>query len=100
VLVGDAADSLLDTFETERRAFAVRLVNTTDQAFKFVASSGRLAEIVRHRVAPILLPRLVKFDAVRDFIFRTISQITLNYRDKGLADGHAGSVRGGDRLPR
>jgi 2-polyprenyl-6-methoxyphenol hydroxylase-like FAD-dependent oxidoreductase len=99
VLTGSAEDSVLDTFEAERRAFALRLVNTTDQAFKFVASSGRLAEIVRHRVAPVLLPRLVKFDAVREFIFRTISQITLNYRGMGLDEGHAGSVHGGERLP-
>jgi 2-polyprenyl-6-methoxyphenol hydroxylase-like FAD-dependent oxidoreductase len=99
VLTGQAKDSILDTFETERRAFALRLVNTTDQAFKFVASSGHLAEIVRHRVAPIVLPQIVKFDAARDFIFRTISQITLNYRGKGLDQGHAGSIHGGERLP-
>jgi 2-polyprenyl-6-methoxyphenol hydroxylase-like FAD-dependent oxidoreductase len=99
VLTGQANDYVLDTFETERRAFAVRLVNTTDQAFRFVASSGHLAEIVRHRVAPILLPLIVKADAVRDFIFRTISQITLNYRGKGLDSGHVGSVHGGERLP-
>jgi 2-polyprenyl-6-methoxyphenol hydroxylase-like FAD-dependent oxidoreductase len=99
VLAGQSNDSILDTFETERRAFAVRLVNTTDQAFKFVASSGHLAEIVRHRIAPIVLPQIVKFDSVRDFIFRTISQITLNYRGKGLETGRAGSVHGGDRLP-
>ncbi len=99
VLAGQANDSVLDTFEMERRAFALRLVNTTDQAFRFVASSGHLAEIVRHRVAPILLPQIVKFDAVRDFMFRTISQITLNYRGKGLESGHAGSVHGGERLP-
>ena len=99
VLAGEAEDSVLDSFETERRAFAVRLVNTTDQAFKFVASSGHLAEIVRHRIAPILLPQIVKFDTVREFIFRTISQITLNYRGKGLGEGHAGSVQGGERLP-
>jgi 2-polyprenyl-6-methoxyphenol hydroxylase-like FAD-dependent oxidoreductase len=99
VLAGKAEDSLLDTFEAERRAFALRLVNTTDQAFKFVASSGHLAEIVRTRLAPILLPQIVRFDAVREYIFRTISQITLNYRGKGLDEGHAGSVHGGERLP-
>jgi 2-polyprenyl-6-methoxyphenol hydroxylase-like FAD-dependent oxidoreductase len=99
VLVGTAEDSLLDTYEAERHAFALRLVNTTDQAFKFVASSGYLAEIVRTRLAPILLPQIVRFDAVREYIFRTISQITLNYRGKGLDEGHAGSVHGGERLP-
>jgi 2-polyprenyl-6-methoxyphenol hydroxylase-like FAD-dependent oxidoreductase len=99
VLAGKAEDTLLDTYGTERRAFALRLVNTTDQAFRLVASSGRFAEIIRKRLAPILVPQIVKFDAAREFIFRTISQITLNYRGKGLDDGHAGSVHGGERLP-
>ena len=99
VLAGQATDALLDTFEAERRAFAIRLVNTTDKAFNIVASEGRLAEIVRTRLAPIVLPQLVKFDEYREYIFRTLSQITLNYRGKGLDRGHAGSVHGGERLP-
>jgi hypothetical protein len=99
VLAGKADDSLLDTYEAERRAFALRLVNTTDQAFKFVASNSYLAEIVRTRLAPILLPQIVRFDAAREYIFRTLSQITLNYRGKGLDEGHSGAVHGGERLP-
>ena len=36
---------------------------------------------------------------MRDFIFRTVSQITLNYRGSALSVGTAGHVHGGDRLP-
>jgi hypothetical protein len=32
-------------------------------------------------------------------MFRTVSQITLNYRAKPLSAGAAGDVQGGDRLP-
>ena len=32
-------------------------------------------------------------------MFRTVSQITLNYRGSPLSVGQAGRVRGGDRLP-
>jgi hypothetical protein len=32
-------------------------------------------------------------------MFRTVSQIAINYRDSGLSEGRAGRVRGGDRLP-
>ena len=99
VLSGAADDGLLDSYDAERRAFALRLVKTTDEAFVFVASDGRLAELVRRRIAPIVLPQIVRFDAVREFIFRTISQLTLNYRDKGLDEGRAGRVYGGERLP-
>ena len=36
---------------------------------------------------------------MRRFLFRTVSQIGVNYRDSPLSEGAAGSVRGGDRLP-
>jgi hypothetical protein len=42
---------------------------------------------------------LARFDAARDFIFRTVSQIMLNYRGGPLSIGSAGQVHGGDRLP-
>jgi len=99
VLAGRAPDALLDTFEAERRAFALRLVQTTDRFFNVAAAEGRLAEIVRTRLAPIILPQAAKFEPARNYLFRTISQITLNYRGKGLDHGHVGSVHGGDRLP-
>ena len=37
--------------------------------------------------------------AVREFMFRTVSQITLNYRGSPLSAGKAGRVEAGDRLP-
>jgi 2-polyprenyl-6-methoxyphenol hydroxylase-like FAD-dependent oxidoreductase len=94
-----AADGLLDTYQAERRAFALRLVATTDQAFTFVASEGRLAQIVRTRIVPAVFPVALKSKAVRNFIFRTVSQLTLNYRGMGLDKGRAGRVHGGERLP-
>jgi hypothetical protein len=45
------------------------------------------------------MPQMVKFESFRDYMFRTVSQITLNYRGKGLDNGHVGPVHGGDRLP-
>ncbi len=99
VLQGRAEDALLDTYELERMPFARRLVATTDRAFTFVNSDGRLANVVRTRVAPMVLSRAFALAPLREFMFRTISQITLNYRDRPLSAGKAGEVRGGDRLP-
>jgi len=99
VLAGRAPDSLLDSYEAERIGFARRLVSTTDRVFSFVTAEGRIADIVRTRIAPALFPKAIAFEAVREFIFRTVSQITLNYRDKPLSAGAAGHVHGGDRLP-
>ena len=59
----------------------------------------RVADIDGQRIAPILFPKAIAFEAVREYIFRTVSQITLNYRGGPLSAGSAGHVHGGDRLP-
>ena len=40
VLAGQASEALLDTYEIERRAFARKLVATTDKAFTFATAEG------------------------------------------------------------
>jgi hypothetical protein len=99
VLRGDAPDKLLDSYEAERIGFARRLVATTDRVFNFATADGRIADILRTRVAPVLLPGVMRFEWAREFLFRTVSQITLNYRGGPLSEGKAGDVNGGDRLP-
>ena len=99
VLAGHAPDKLLDSYEAERIGFARRLVATTDRVFSFATAEGRIADILRTRVAPVLFPKVIAFEAVREYIFRTVSQITLNYRGCPLSAGSAGRVHGGDRLP-
>ena len=99
VVAGRADDKLLDSYEDERIGFARRLVATTDRIFSFVTADGRIADILRTRIAPILIPRAAAFGAVREFMFRTVSQIMLNYRGGPLSRGRAGHVHGGDRLP-
>jgi len=99
VVKGRASDALLDSYEAERIGFARRLVASTDRAFTFVTGQGRLADFVRTRLAPIVLPLLYSFEAVRRFAFCTISQTMINYRGSPLSRGMAGQVQGGDRLP-
>lgn len=99
VVHGHAPDALLDSYEAERIVFARRLVATTDRVFTFATAEGRIADILRTRIAPLVLPFAAHFEAARDFMFRTVSQIMLNYRDGPLSQGVAGHVHGGDRLP-
>jgi 2-polyprenyl-6-methoxyphenol hydroxylase-like FAD-dependent oxidoreductase len=96
---GRAPESLLDTYETERIAFARRLVATTDRAFVFVIRDGPIARFVRLHVIPGVLPAMMKIEFVRRFFFRTVSQIEIEYRSSALSQGHAARVHGGDRLP-
>ena len=99
VLKEAAPDSLLDTYEPERIAFARRLVATTDRVFTLVTRRGAVARLVRTRLVPLLVPLLFRLPPLRRFLFRTVSQIGVNYRNSPLSAGAAGAVRGGDRLP-
>jgi len=99
VLKGNGDDRLLATYEPERIAFARRLVATTDRVFTLVTKRGLVARLVRTRLVPLLAPLLFRLPRVRRFLFRTVSQIGVNYRNSPLSVGAAGTVRGGDRLP-
>ncbi|MBO1073843.1 FAD-dependent monooxygenase [Roseomonas marmotae] len=99
VLKGEAAEGLLDSYETERLGFAHRLVRTTDRVFSTITAEGRLANLLRSRVAPLIASAAYRVGPAREFLFRVISQTKLHYRESPLSDGLAGRVRGGDRLP-
>jgi 2-polyprenyl-6-methoxyphenol hydroxylase-like FAD-dependent oxidoreductase len=99
VLGGRAAPAILDSYETERIAFARSLVATTDRAFQGLVNSGPGGRFLRGWVMPKLLPALTGFAAFRRLLFRTVSQIRIAYPDSTLSEGKAGEVSGGDRLP-
>jgi 2-polyprenyl-6-methoxyphenol hydroxylase-like FAD-dependent oxidoreductase len=99
VLRDEAHDSLLDSYEDERLAFARTLVETTDRVFTFVSAEGGFANFVRTRIAPLFVSAAYSVDAVREFMFRLVSQCMLNYHASPLSSGAAGKVKGGDRLP-
>jgi 2-polyprenyl-6-methoxyphenol hydroxylase-like FAD-dependent oxidoreductase len=99
VLAGNAPDALLDSYEAERIAFARRLVASTDRAFTLATAEGPTADFVRTRIVPLIARTALSIGAVRELMFRTVSQITLNYRGSPLSVGRAGYVEAGDRLP-
>lgn len=99
VVLGEAPDSLLDTYERERIAFARKLVDTTDRLFSFVTLDSSFADFVRTRIAPTFASAAYGVKPVRETIFRILSQTTINYHDSPLSSGVAGRVHGGDRLP-
>ena len=94
-----AHPALLDTYESERIAFARRLVATTDRAFAVATKPGKVAAFVRTKAFPLLVSVLFRLRAARRYLFRTVSQIMIEYRGSALSAGKAGTVHGGDRLP-
>ncbi|QDH22156.1 FAD-dependent monooxygenase [Saccharibacillus brassicae] len=99
VLRGQAADALLGSYEAERLAFARRLVATTDRVFTLATSAKLPARIMRTRVVPVAVPSAARVPAALRFAFGILSQLGLHYRRGPLAEGAAGRIRGGDRLP-
>ena len=99
VLADHASDALLNTYEAERRAFARKLVATTDRGFTLATAESRTAAFVRLRLVPIIVPVLFRLQAVRNFLFRAVSQLVIDYRASAISRGSAGRIHGGDRLP-
>src|SRR5262245_33555111 len=99
VLQRRADEHLLESYEAERRPFALRLVATTDRVFEIVTRRGRIARWVRLQWVPRVLPWLFRFTAFRRFLFRTVSQFQIHYRACAFNQGRVGRLRGGDRLP-
>jgi 2-polyprenyl-6-methoxyphenol hydroxylase-like FAD-dependent oxidoreductase len=99
VLQGQAAPSLLDTYEPERIAFAHLLVDSTDRAFRMMVGRNTGSQILRTMLLPHLASFLLGFSGVRRAAFRLISQTRIHYHESPLSHGSAGDIHGGDRLP-
>jgi 2-polyprenyl-6-methoxyphenol hydroxylase-like FAD-dependent oxidoreductase len=99
VIKENAPEKILDTYEPERIAFARQLVATTDKAFSFVTSRGYFSTLIRLYIAPPFLQWLFNRVPIRRFMFRTVSQTLISYRQSILSEGSAGKVKAGDRLP-
>ncbi|GGX95413.1 FAD-dependent oxidoreductase [Massilia dura] len=99
VMQNRASDTLLDSFDAERRTFARKVVDTTDRLFTFATAQGSFANFVRTHIFPTVASVAYGVDSVRAFMFRTVSQTMLTYQESPLSKGEAGSIKGGDRLP-
>ncbi|HEX5725314.1 MAG TPA: FAD-dependent monooxygenase [Longimicrobiaceae bacterium] len=99
VLRAGAPPELLDTYHPERHRLARTLVQTTDRLFNAAVSRARWARLVRLRITPLVVPRLLGLSFLQPLAFRTLSQVGIEYRPSPLSTGRAGRVRAGDRLP-
>ena len=95
----DARGRLLDSYEYERRSFAMMIVKSTDAGFTTLTSNGLFPHILRNWLIPYLVPLLLKLDFARTRIFRGASQLICHYRGSSLSQTGEGTVQPGDRLP-
>jgi hypothetical protein len=99
VISGRASPKILESYNDERIAFAKVLINSTDQAFKVIASRGLIGSVVRAYVIPFVFANLTRFKTTLRIMFRTVSQIRIQYQKSFMSLGHVGSICAGDRLP-
>lgn len=98
-----AHPSLLASYDAERRPVGEYVLRFTDRAFSMATSSRPVAQLVRARVAPRLLPLALHLRPGRSVAFRTVSQLSVRYRSSPAVQAGDGaskrSPRPGDRLP-
>jgi len=99
VLHDRAPEELLSSYEPERIAFARRLVDTTDRAFRPLVAENVTGKLMRRIGVPLAVAIVSRVGMARRAAFRTVSQVRIHYDDSPLSVGKAGHVRGGDRLP-
>ncbi len=99
VLRGHARPELLDIYEPERIGFANTLVASTDRLFTLITNHGRAGRFFRAVVLGRIVPLAFKLSSLPKIAFDRISQIEIKYRNSPLAEGRAGAIHAGDRLP-
>ncbi|KAF3941692.1 hypothetical protein ABW19_dt0210498 [Dactylella cylindrospora] len=100
VLAGKISPAALDTYEPERRPFAMTLVSTTDRAFGFATARSWLGRTYRTIMLGYVTPLAFNLGLLDNRIFETISQIRIGYRGQGMSDKKiVSTLHPGDRLP-
>jgi 2-polyprenyl-6-methoxyphenol hydroxylase-like FAD-dependent oxidoreductase len=95
-----APDSLLDTYDEERKPIAREVLHRTSAATRIVFAMNPIARFVRER----LLVPILRRPFVQRRLFAKNSQLEMNYRGRSLSEQVDGTfshvrVRGGDRTP-
>ncbi|KAJ5710887.1 hypothetical protein N7488_005043 [Penicillium malachiteum] len=96
-----AQNKLLDSYEIERRTFAMDVIGATDQGFTMLTSKGLWPYFVRQWLLPYGVPIFTKLEYVKHQIFRRGSQLICSYRGSHISQAASGwgAVQPGDRLP-
>jgi len=85
VVKGTANSALLDSYEEERLPIAQYLLNTTDRAFRLIVSDTWLAKLFRTKILAHIAAFAMKQKRIQQFVFRRVSQISINYRKSSLS---------------
>ncbi|MCK6210986.1 FAD-dependent monooxygenase [Georgenia sp. EYE_87] len=103
VVAGRSPDRLLGTYEAERLPVGRAVLRLSDRAFTVATSAAAPLRLARARLAPVVVPLVLRLNRLRAAGFRTVAELTVSYRRSPLAvEGPGAPRRGpraGDRLP-
>lgn len=102
VLKGFADKKLLETYNEERLANAIRLLKTTDEAFEAATQNEWYIRLFREKILPVMAKFALQFEAVKQFIFPTLSQIGISYHKHSLSRHNGDNsfkIKAGNRFP-
>ncbi|MGD9618858.1 MAG: FAD-dependent oxidoreductase [Mycolicibacterium sp.] len=94
VIRGLADDTLIDTYEAERRPLATGVLRGTSAVTRINVANNRIARLLRDHIAP----RIFSPAPVQRWVTYTASQLWVSYR-KGPLGGRGAKPRPGDRIP-
>lgn len=96
VTKGEAGDTLLDTYDEERKPIEKEVITRTDTLFQLVGAQGGLKALLRDWIVPLFADT----EAFQDFVTRFVSEIAIDYRSSSLTlpdQFGGGAVHAGDR---
>ena len=96
---GVAAPALLSTYHEERNPVAEDLVKSTDRLFSGIVTDTAVFAFVRMYLIPFFVPLITQWKKVRKMLFKSVSQIRIEYPHSSLSLGKAGRIKAGDRCP-
>lgn len=104
---GLASDDLVDSYDAERRPVDQSVLQFTDRIFRLASSKNGLLKLPRTKILPALAPKASGSKALRNRLFRTVSQLDTQYRGSDVVDTGATRLpafltagpKAGDRLP-
>jgi len=103
VAAGRAPETLLATYEAERAPVGRAVLRLSDRAFSAATSQSAPLRFARARLAPVVVPLVLRSRRLRAAGFRTVAELTIGYRRSPLAVEGTGAPRrgprAGDRLP-
>ncbi|KAI1415849.1 hypothetical protein F5Y13DRAFT_155467 [Hypoxylon sp. FL1857] len=102
VIRGERPDSLLDSYDRERRPIGQNLLETSDKMFTWGCSTNPFFVVFRNLIFSWVLPWFVNSESRRANVYRFISELGISYKDSSAvatASGESRLIVGGDRVP-